>query len=185
MPPRQIRSHHHHKAPLFPLPPQRPKKRTSDDANSDDLNIKIQLPTLQTNHPTAQPPHNPLAPNHRPTKKQKFIQNPQTPTPIPAPPPQNPPHRPQNSQISTTQLNILQHLPPSQMLINAATFTCLYMRKPLLAPLARHVVGSGRGRKRTWGDAVGGDGWGWGWGGDDLGGVRRKRARVEGGWVVG
>lgn len=42
----------------------------------------------------------------------------------------------------------------------------------------------GEGRElgvMLWGGMDGGGGGG----GDDLGGVRRKRARVEGGWVVG
>lgn len=184
MPPRHVRPQHHHHASLLPLPPQCPKKRSSDEANSDSINIKIQLPKLQPNRPTTHPPNTPLTPNYRPIKKPKLFHKPQTPTPIfaaPVKPPQNPPHHSQNSPISATQLHILQHLPPSQLLMDAATFSNLHTRKPLLTPLARHCVG--RGRKRTWGDAVGEDGWGWGVG--DLGGVRRKRAMVEVGWVVG
>ncbi len=150
-----------------PPSPPHSKKRSSNKASNNNLEIRITNP--QHNLSASYPPSTIPTPSNRPTKKRKISPAYQITTPSVAPlpwkPPQKQPYQ-QTFQLSARQQDTLQHLPPSQLLMNSTAY--LSGQESLLVPPARVR------KKRAWDDGATDEAWGF----DDLGGPMVKKARV-------
>lgn len=163
-PPSQPQNQYRASTPL----PRRHNKRDSTEAGNDDIEVRITKP--KSILPAKRLSNNIHTPSDRPTKKVKLSHELQPDTLSEAPPLCQPQHIPpfqQGCQMSAMQQDILQRLPPSQLLMNAAVYLC--KPKPLLPPPPS--VGS----KRAWVEAVKDDGWG----SYELVGPMLKRPRLE------